>query len=599
LERFIRDLKRTHYAGTLRGEHVGDDVVLMGWVGALRNHGGCIFVDVRDRTGFVQVRLDPQVSTDAVAVAETLRMEDVVAVRGPVVSRGANINPRIPTGEVEVEGLRLERLSPADTPPFKVADEVDATEVLRLKHRYLDLRRTPLQHNLMLRHRVNQATRTNLTAGGFLELETPLLNKSPPAGARDYLVPSRIHPGGFYALPQSPQLFKQLFMVAGFDRYFQITRCFRDEDLRADRQPEFTQIDLEMSFADEEDVFQVVESLVGDIWQEARGERCDTPFARMPWSEAMARFGSDKPDLRFGLEMVDLSEALAGVEFPPFAGALAAGGGVLGLRVPGGASQMSRKKLDALREVAAEAGAAKVFPIKITPKPIGGGLGRGLGDYGQAALKAALGLEPGDLAVLASAERTRSAQEGLGRVRLHLGSELGLVDESLYRFLWVTDFPLFEYSEADGRWASSHHPFPHPHPADLGLLEEDPGAVRSLAYDLVLNGSELGSGSVRIHDPALQARIFTLLGIEPEEAQRRFGFFLEALRYGTPPHAGLALGMDRIIMILCGGASIRDVIAFPKTTRAACLMSDSPSPVHAAQLAELHVRTLPRGGDAE
>ena len=598
MERFIRELKRTHYAGTLRGEHAGQDVVLMGWVGALRNHGGCIFVDLRDRTGFVQVRLDPQVSPEAVTVAESLRMEDVVAVRGPVVSRGENINLRIPTGEVEVEGARLERLSAADTPPFKIADEVDATEVLRLKYRYLDLRRAPLQRNLILRHRVTQATRASLTGNGFLELETPILNKSTPEGARDYLVPSRIHPGHFYALPQSPQLFKQLFMVAGFDRYFQISRCFRDEDLRADRQPEFTQIDLELSFADEEDVFQVVEELIGAIWTEARGAAPQTPFPRLPWAEAMARYGSDKPDLRFGLEMVDLGPALQGAEFPPFAGALSAGGAVLGLNAGQAAGKLSRKKLDALRGVLGAGGAA-VFPIKITDKPFAGGLGRGLTEEQQAGLRAALELQPGDLAVIVTAPALRAAQEGLGRLRLHMGAELGLVDETQHRFLWVTDFPLFEYSETDGRWASSHHPFTHPHADDLHLLDSEPGAVRSLAYDLVLDGCELGSGSVRIHDPALQSRIFSRLGIEPEEAQQRFGFFLDGLRFGTPPHAGLALGMDRLLMILCGGASIRDVIAFPKTTRAACLMSESPSPVHDAQLAELHVRTLKPAGDSE
>ena len=596
MSEFIKDLKRTHYAGELRGRHCGEQVVVMGWVGALRDHGGCVFVDLRDRSGFVQVRIDPQVSSpEVMAAAGELRLEDVVAVAGPVVSRGSNINPHIPTGEVEVQAYRLQRLSAAATPPFRVADEVDATESKRLKYRYLDLRRPRLQENLILRHRVNQVVRSSLSEQGFLELETPMLTRSTPEGARDYLVPSRVHAGAFYALPQSPQLFKQLFMIAGFDRYFQICRCFRDEDLRADRQPEFTQIDLELSFADQEDVFATTEAMMSAIWRELKGHDPDLPFQRMTHAEAMARFGTDKPDLRFGLELVDLDNTLRSCAFRPFSETAAAGGKILGINANGAAASFSRKGLDALQEQAAAFGARGLVVLKVLPDRLRGPLQKHLSESEIASLRAALGLEPGDLALLV-ADQPRRAREVLGRLRLHLAQHLDLIDTSAERFLWVTDFPLFEWSEEEKRWTSSHHPFTSPHPEDLESLEAEPQHVRSMAYDLVLNGTELGSGSVRIHDSALQARIFGLLGIEAEEAQRRFGFFLEALRYGTPPHAGIALGLDRLIMILCGVASIRDVIAYPKTTRAACMMSEAPATVPRAQIAELHLQLTEPGG---
>ncbi|MBM4319935.1 MAG: aspartate--tRNA ligase [Deltaproteobacteria bacterium] len=587
---FLGNLKRTHRSGELRAEHIGQQqVVLMGWVAALRNHGGCIFVDLRDRSGWSQVRFDPRVSSaEVLQLAEKLRLEDVVGVKGEVVSRGANVNPRIPTGEVEVEGLQLLRYSAAQPLPFRIADEVDAQEPLRLKYRYLDLRRAPLQRNLVLRHRTNQVARNYLSQRGFLELETPMLGKSTPEGARDYLVPSRIKRGSFYALPQSPQLFKQLFMIAGLDRYFQICRCFRDEDLRADRQPEFTQIDVEMSFAEQEDVFEVIEGLVAAIWQEVRGVELPRPFLRMPHAEALARFGTDKPDLRFGMELVELTDLLGSCELKAFADTAAAGGQIVGLNARAASDALSRKALDGLAEKAVSFGAKGVSTIKVLPDRLQSPIDKFLGDEQRLALRRRLGLQPGDLALIV-ADRASLARDVLGRLRLHLGELLGCPDATTDRFLWVTDFPLLEWSEEERRWSSAHHPFTSPHPEDLPLLESDPGRVRSHAYDLVLNGMELGSGSIRIHDPELQARIFARLGISAEEAAARFGFFLEALAYGTPPHAGIALGMDRLVMILAGAASLRDVIAFPKTTRASCLMSDSPGEVSGAQLTELGI----------
>ena len=588
-DKLITELSRTHHCGALRGADDGAGAVLMGWVDTTRDHGGTLFVDLRDRFGRTQLRFDPEASREAFDVARGLRGEDCIGVVGRVVHRGDNVNPRMPTGEIEVRVERVEVFSKAATPPFVIAEETDATEPLRLKYRYLDLRRPCYQRALELRSRITRAARESLHTQGFLEIETPYLARSTPEGARDYLVPSRVHPGSFYALPQSPQLFKQLLMVAGCERYYQIARCFRDEDLRADRQPEFTQIDLELSFGGREDVFSVVETLMAAAVEEATGVPPATPFPRMRHEEAMRRYGLDKPDVRFGLELCDVSDLVAGAPFQVFADAVERGGAVALLAVPDGAAAFSRKDLDGLTEVVRPYGAKGLAWAKLGEDGWTGSVARFLPPELQQAVAARAGAAAGAL-LLFVADGQRVVRESLGQLRNHLGARLGLIPEGQDAFLWVTDFPLFEPDEESGGWTSSHHPFTSPSPACIDGFDADPGAAASEAYDLVLNGMELGSGSVRIHDPEVQRRIFSVLGIDEAEAQERFGFFLEALTYGTPPHAGVALGMDRIVMLLGGFPSMRDVVAFPKTTRAADLMSAAPSEVPDAQLAELHLR---------
>jgi len=587
--RFITELPRTHTCGALRGTDAGAEVVLMGWVDATRDHGGTFFVDLRDRFGRTQLRFDSEVSVDALTVARALRGEDNVGVVGKVVHRGDNVNDRIPTGEIEVWVDRVEVFSKAATPPFVVAEETDATEPLRLKYRYLDLRRPCYQRALELRSRITRVVRDALHAQGFLEIETPYLGKSTPEGARDYLVPSRVHDGGFYALPQSPQLFKQLLMVAGYERYYQIARCFRDEDLRADRQPEFTQIDLELSYAGKEDVFAVVEAFMAAAVEEVTGSAPETPFARMTHEEAMRRFGLDKPDVRFGLELCDVSDLVADVPFKVFSQTVADGGSVALLAVPGGATALSRKEIDKLVDVVRPYGAKGLAWAKVGPEGWTGAVAKFVPAEVQQAIATRAGAEAGAL-VLFVADGTRVVREALGQLRNHLGARLGLVPEGDNAFLWVTDFPLFEPDDEAGGWTSSHHPFTSPSTDAIDTFVDEPGSAASEAYDLVLNGVELGSGSVRIHDPDVQRRIFSVLGIEETEAQARFGFFLEALTYGTPPHAGIALGMDRIVMLLGGYTSMRDVIAFPKTTKAADLMSEAPSEVGDEQLGALGLK---------
>ena len=581
-------MSRREPAGTLRASDAGRAVFLEGWVGKRRDLGDLIFLSLRDRSGIVQVLFDRQrCPPEAVEAASTARMEDVVSVTGEVVPRApGQINREIATGEIEVVASRLEFLARADTPPFVVEDRTNATEELRLQYRYLDLRRPAMRSNIILRHEMAFRIRALLHRRGFLEVETPMLTRSTPEGARDFLVPSRLHPRNFYALPQSPQLFKQILMVAGLEKYFQIARCFRDEDLRADRQFEFTQIDLEMSFVTEEDVYEVVEDLLIEAFA-AAGITAPRPFPRLTYREALDRFGTDRPDLRYDLELNDLTAAAQGSGFTPFEKALSDGGTVRGLRVPGGAA-LSRRSLDELAELARKHGAAGLLWVKNAGGEISSPAKKGIAPEAlQAVLKSAAVAE-GDL-LLIVADRPRAAFAALGAVRAAVARSLGLVDETKHAFCWITEFPLLDRDDATGAWNPVNHPFTAPRPEDLELLESEPEKVRARAYDVVLDGWELGSGSIRIHRADEQERVFRRLGISAEEGRERFGFLLQALRYGAPPHGGIALGLDRICAIAAGATSIRDVIAFPKTTSGLDLMTRSPSAVSPEQLRELGI----------
>jgi aspartyl-tRNA synthetase len=581
----LGSLTRTHTCGALRADDVGAEVVLLGWVHRVRDLGGVTFIDIRDRAGLSQLVV--RENEPLMATAKKLRSEYVIGVQGVVQRRSEDsINTKLATGEVEVLARDIRILNEAKTPPFQIAEDQPVSEEVRLKYRYLDLRRPRLQANLGLRHRVSMAIRRYFDQQGFWEIETPILTKSTPEGARDFLVPSRLHAGQFYALPQSPQIFKQILMIAGADRYFQIVRCFRDEDQRADRQLEFTQVDVEMSFARPELIYALIEPLMQQIFNEV-GREVPASFRRMPYAEAIARYGSDKPDLRFGLEIVDLSDVFRDSEFRLFKQAVADGGVVRGLVVPRGNSY-TRSQIDVVVDQAKQIGFGGLIWVRPGEPPLSS-----VKALGEGSLKAALhasGASSDDL-LLMTAGAADPTSKLLGQLRLHLAAREKLVRPDDYAFAWVTDFPLLEYHDEDGRWYSMHHPFTAPVDEDVDQLESNPGAVRAKAYDLVLNGSEIGGGSIRIHDGALQARIFNRLGISDEEAKLRFGFFLEALEYGTPPHGGIALGLDRIVAILCGEASIREVIAFPKTANAVDLMSGAPSPVDAKQLRELHVKT--------
>jgi aspartyl-tRNA synthetase len=585
------DWRRTHTCGELRPEHVGETVRLNGWVHARRDHGGIYFVDLRDRYGITQVVLDEDVG-DAVKLSS----EDVVAVSGEVVAREpANVNPDRPTGGIEVTVRSLKILSKSLTPPFEVSGGDEPSIEIRLRHRYLDLRRAEMQANVLHRARFISALRRAFEAQGFVDIETPILTKATPEGARDYLVPSRVHPGSFYALPQSPQIFKQILMVAGFDRYYQVARCFRDEDLRADRQPDFTQLDLEMTFVEEEDVFAVWERAISETFREAMGVELETPFPRMPYREAMERYGSDKPDVRFSMELCDVAAWAGASDFQVFTKVIESGGRVMGITLPGG-SELSRKAIDALGAYVGEFGARGLAWWKADPEGGSGPLARFCAGERAGALMEAMSASTGDLCLFV-ADQERVVLRALGELRVKLGRERGLVEEG-WRFLWVTRFPMFEQDEETGGWTSSHHPFTAPADWDLGGVSgpDDPGLgeLESRAYDLVLNGWELGSGSVRIHRQDVQERIFEILGIGPEEREAKFGFLLEALSFGAPPHGGFALGLDRIVALTLGLDNIRDVIAFPKTTSATDLMCRAPSPVTEEQLAEVHVKLAGR-----
>ena len=581
----MEDIRRTHTCGALRIEDLDNEVVLMGWAASVRDHGGCIFINLRDRFGLTQVKADQVVDFSIFESARGVKAEHVLMVRGKVIDRGDNRNPDLPTGDVEVEAWEIQVLNPSKAVPFPIAEEVDALEVTKLKHRYLDLRRPSLTRNLVTRAKVSRLTRDHLDAQGFIEIETPILMKSTPEGARDFLVPSRLHPAEFYALPQSPQTFKQVLMVAGFDRYYQLPRCFRDEDLRADRQPEFTQIDMELSFATPEMVYEITEGMLASIWKGILDVEIPTPFPRMPYAEAMAKYGSDKPDLRFGLTMTDVTDLFQASAFKVFSGTVARGGVITALSAPG-ADDWSRKDLDGLTTVATDNGAKGLVWIKVRDGELQGPVAKFLSEEEGAALVKRLGASPGDL-LLMVADDAGPARKSLGAVRLAVGERMGLRESGKWAFTWITEFPMFEWDEDQERPVAMHHPFTSPVPEDLDRLEDRPLEVRARAYDVVLNGVELGGGSIRIHGKSTQQRVFKALGLDEETAQAKFGFLLEALEYGAPPHGGIALGLDRLVMLVTGASSIRDVIAFPKTTSATCLMTDSPSKVDGAQLRDL------------
>jgi len=598
LPRFITELKRTHTCGELTKEAVGNEVVLFGWVNNRRDHGGAVFIDLRDRAGVTQVVFEADVRPEVHELAGQLRLEYCVGVRGKVVARGANANPKLRTGEIEVHATDLEIFNRSEPTPFQVEDKIETSEEKRLQYRYLDLRRAPLQKTLMTRARVNHLTRNYFTENGFLELETPFMGRYTPGGARNFLVPSRLNPGKFYALAESPQLYKQLYMVAGFDRYFQIVRCFRDEDLRLDRQPEFTQIDVEMSFVEQNDVFDVMEGLIVRLWKDALGVDVPRPFQRMPFDESMAKYGNDKPDLRFDMPHVVLTEVVRhhdGGGVPLLADAVKAKGIVKALRVPASAN-FSRTEIDKLEEYVKGMGAKGLARAKVaengewTQSPFAKTITPEL----RKEINDATGAQPGDL-LLFQFGKESVVHTVMANLRVHLAKRMGLIPEygsgGQWRFLWVVDPPLFEFDDESGKWAAAHHAFTRPRDQDLPYLETDPGRVYCWRYDLVLNGFEIGGGSIRLHDPAVQARVFKAMGISDEEARSKFGFLLDALKMGAPPHGGIALGMDRLVMLLTGAESLRDVVAWPKTQKGTDLMTGAPGDVDGKQLKELWVKS--------
>ena len=585
----MKGLKRSHRCTELSEKNIGETVTVMGWAAKRRNLGSLIFVDLRDRSGILQIVFDENdVKAEGFAKAETIRSEYVIAVEGRVEKRGGAVNENLATGKIEIRATSLRILSESLTPPFPIEDGLTVKDELRLKYRYLDLRRAHIQKNLILRSKVTTLVRSFMAEEGFLEIETPILTKSTPEGARDYLVPSRIHPGNFYALPQSPQLFKQLLMCSGYDRYLQIAKCFRDEDLRADRQPEFTQIDMELSFVDIDDVIDVNERLLAKLWKEILGVEIKTPFKRMTWQEAMDRFGSDKPDTRFGFELKDISDVVKDCGFSVFTSALENGGSVRGINANGQGS-MPRKKIDALVEFAKGYGAKGLAYLAINEDgTYKSSFAKFMTEEELAAIVERMEGKPGDL-LLFAADKNKIVYAVLGALRCEIADKLGLLDKDTYNFLWITEFPLFEYSDEEERYVAMHHPFTMPMEEDLDLVETDPGKARAKAYDIVLNGTELGGGSVRIHQDDIQEMMFRALGFTTEEAYEKFGFLLNAFKYGVPPHAGLAFGLDRLIMHMAKEDNIRDVIAFPKVKDASCLLTDAPNVVDQKQLDELYI----------
>ena len=584
----MQGLKRTHRCTELSAKNVGEEVVVMGWVQRRRNLGQILFITLRDRSGLLQLAFGEQTDKAVFEKAETLRSEYVIAAKGIVVSRGADSNKSMKTGDIEIDVKELRILSEAETTPFEILENIDTKEELRLKYRYLDLRRPDMQKNFILRSKVAQSVRRFLEAEGFLEIETPIMQVSTPEGARDYLVPSRVHPGSFYALPQSPQLFKQLLMVSGFDRYFQIAKCFRDEDLRADRQPEFTQIDMELSFVEPEDVMEVNERLIHTVFKEALGVDVQLPIQRMTYKEAMNRFGSDKPDLRFGVELQDLTEVVKGCGFAVFENAIANGGTVRAINAKG-MGDIGRKQIDALVKYGQDFGAKGVAWHQIkTDGEEKSSFAKFLNEETLAAIKEKMGADKDDL-ILVVADKPSVVFATLGALRLEVARRLDLIDKNEFRFVWITEFPLLEYDEEAGRYVAMHHPFTMPMEEDLDMMETNPGEVRAKAYDLALNGCELGGGSIRIYRNDIQKRMFKLLGFTEERAEECFGFLLNAFKYGVPPHGGLAFGLDRMIMLMCQADSIRDVIAFPKVKDASCLMTQAPNVVEEKQLEELGI----------
>jgi aspartyl-tRNA synthetase len=589
---FLGDLKRTDYCGDLRPTDVGREVVLMGWVQRRRDHGGVIFIDLRDREGIVQVVFNPEINPEVHAKAHKVRNEYVLAVKGDVAMRPPeSLNPDLDTGEIEVLTNELRILSVSENPPFLIEDNEEISENVRLRYRYLDLRRPSLQRNLILRHKVAKAVRTYLDGQGFLEIETPVLTRSTPEGARDYLVPSRVNPGRFYALPQSPQLFKQLLMISGFDRYFQIVKCFRDEDLRMDRQPEFTQIDIEMSFVGVEDIQRTMEGMMTFIFKEILEIDLPIPFPALSYDEALDRYGTDKPDIRFGLDLKGISDLAGKSTFEIVREAIGEGGIAKGITVKGGAT-LSRREVDELVAFAQEHGAHGLSWVKMVSEGWQSPIAKFFDESLKDAIAGRMGAEKGDLMLFVAGGQV-VVNHTLANLRLHLGEKLGLIPSDAYRFVWVRDFPLLEYSEEEGRYMAVHHPFTAPRDEDIPMLEDHPEDVRAKSYDLVLNGVEIGGGSIRNHIMEVQSMVFRKLGIGKEEAKKRFGFLMEALKYGPPPHGGIAFGFDRIVMILSGSDSIREVIAFPKTQKASCPLTEAPTEVDPKQLDELSIKVKP------